>query len=768
MTTSVSTAFAVALLVSHLAPVALAAPSPSSANTAGTPNASALRRASTVPIKDDPRLPRVLLIGDSIAMGYTLPLRQLLAGKANVHYPGENCHDSQRILERFDQYLGKEAWDVIQFNCGIHDSTLLNETGLAIKAGERGKVRIPIEEYRENLGKIVARLRQTGAALIWCATTPVADNLPHRQPAEIARYNAVAKEVMLTQGIPITDLHALVTRRGDPKWQDGVHFTIEGTRELARDMAPAIETALAQRSSARTGRLATSPDHLATALAPGSGISIKDRRKQAAARPRRILFNNDGAEPAVLMKSPSAKELLDLRTSALAGTQVDSIFYCSRSSGFGLFTHFTKVGQVFTALEGRYSVNQMPALLKAGIDPLRVVVDFSKQRGLEVFWSMRMNDTHDGQRAEYGPIILRTNTLKKTHPEYLLGTAQKPPKYGAWVAVDYGRPEIRELAFRYFEEVCRNYDVDGVELDFFRHPVYFKSTSRGEPATEAERAAMTDLLRRIRLMADEVGQALGRPILIAVHCPDSVEYCRAMGLDLEHWLANDLLDLWIAGGTFHFNEWDYSVALARKYSVKVYPSLDNPRVKDDLARQMRTTLLAYRARAAQVWAAGADGVYMFNFSDPTSLHWRELGDPRTLARLEKDYFASFLGAINSSSGNLPLPPFTKLELLNPGAPKSVAPGKSATARLNIAENFANAGQARLKLRLRFKSPPDAKLLRVAFNNRQANFLRVERDWVEYSLSPQDVQSGPNQTGVTLSADAPQRAIWTDLLLEVRH
>jgi hypothetical protein len=37
------------------------------------------------PVTDDPRLPRVLLIGDSISIGYTLPVRRLLEGKANVH-----------------------------------------------------------------------------------------------------------------------------------------------------------------------------------------------------------------------------------------------------------------------------------------------------------------------------------------------------------------------------------------------------------------------------------------------------------------------------------------------------------------------------------------------------------------------------------------------------------------------------------------------------------------------------------------------------------
>ena len=90
---------------------------------------------------------------------------------------------------------------------------------------------------------------------------------------------------------------------------------------------------------------------------------------------------------------------------------------------------------------------------------------------------------------------------------------------------------------------------------------------------------MTELLRRIRLMADEVGQARGRPILIAVHSPDSVEYCRAMGLDLEHWMVQDLLDLWMPSGYFQLNDWGYSVALAHRYGVKVYPALHEPRVR---------------------------------------------------------------------------------------------------------------------------------------------------------------------------------------------
>jgi lysophospholipase L1-like esterase len=767
MTKYLCTSLVVAVLAGRLAPGAIAAPSDPGTKSPRAPSASAARRAAMVPIEDNPQLPRVLLIGDSIAMGYTLPLRQLLAGKANVHYPKENCHTSRQILERLDEYLGDKPWNVIQFNCGIHDITLLNEAGRAVKAGERGKGQVPIDEYRENLGNIVSRLRQTRAALIWCATTPVADNLPHRQPAEIIRYNSVAKEVMLAQGIPITDLHKSITRRGNPKWEDGVHFTIEGCRELARDLAPAIEAALAQRSSTRAAGLATSSDRLATASTPSPGTSMKDRRKAAADRQRRLIFNNDGNEPSFLMKSASAKELLDLRTSALVGSHVDSIFYCTWNSGFGLFTHLSKVGQVFTTLEGRYAGNQMSALLKAGIDPLRVMVEFGKQHGIEVFWSMRMNDTHDGSTADYGPILFRTNHLKMTRPEYLLGTAKKRPKYGAWTAVDYGRPEIRNLAFRYLEEVCRDYDVEGVELDFFRHPVYFKSTSRGTPATEAERAAMTDLLRRIRLMADEVGQARGRPILIAVRCPDSVEYCRAMGLDLKYWLANDLLDLWMPAGYFQLNDWNYSVALAHRYGVKVYPSLDESRISDATAQAIRRTDLAYRGRAANVWGFGADGVYVFNFDDPLSPLWRQLGDAQVLAGLDKDYFASIRGAKNAAGGNLPYASYQTVEKLNPGNTKTVAPGSNVTARISVGEALSQAGPVKLKLRLQFKMAVNPQLLHVSCNNQALSLLGTNQTWVEYSVSPPVVHQVTNQVRVTLATNATQ-AIWTDLMLQVRH
>ena len=65
----------------------------------GVKTAKAPVHPALVQVDEDPKLPRVLLIGDSITMGYTAPLRELLAGKANVQHPAENCGPSRRILE---------------------------------------------------------------------------------------------------------------------------------------------------------------------------------------------------------------------------------------------------------------------------------------------------------------------------------------------------------------------------------------------------------------------------------------------------------------------------------------------------------------------------------------------------------------------------------------------------------------------------------------------------------------------------------------------
>ena len=511
---------------------------------------------------------------------------------------------------------------------------------------------------------------------------------------------------------------------------------------------------------------------LCAAADPGKAPadSFIQRRKEAAHRQRRIIFNNDGDDIVYQCSTTTAEELLNARTTALAGSQVDSIFYCTWSSGFGVFTHNTKVGQVFETREAPFTNNPTRAFLDAGIDPLRVMTEFGRKHHIEVLWSLRMNDTHDGSLTSYGPVMFNANKLKVAHPEYLFSTPQQRPKYGAWSAMDFGRPEVRDLAFRYVEEVCRNYDVDGVELDFFRHPIFFKNNSLGLPCDDSDRAQMTGLLRRIRAMSDDVGRRRGRPLLIAVRVPDSVEYSRAIGIDLEQWLAGDLADLLVVTSYIQLNSWDYSVALGHKYGVPVYPSLDESRVRDEAARRLRSSVEAYRARAMNVWAAGADGVYMFNFFNPRSPLWRELGDPVALHRMNKDYFASVRGVGVAAGNSLPHQSFIHIATLNPGAPLPLAPGQPATVKFPVGDDVrwgeAKGERAELTLRLQFKALKQPANAVVTLNDIPLAGGVIAKDWLEFKLDAKLVRQGVNI--VTVTPASQDKGLLTDLHLTVRH
>jgi hypothetical protein len=300
------------------------------------------------------------------------------------------------------------------------------------------------------------------------------------------------------------------------------------------------------------------------------------------------------------------------------------------------------------------------------------------------------------------------------------------------------------LAFRYCEEVCQNYDVDGLELDFFRHALFFKCSGAGEPCGETELSQMTGLLRRIRNMAEELGRKRGRPILLAIRVPDSIEYCKWIGLDLEGWLASNLVDILVVGGYTQLNPWTYSVALGHKYGVKVYPSLDEPRIRDEAARALRSTPETYRGRALNAWHAGADGVYLFNFFDPLSPLWRELGDPALLRSKDRNYFASVRGV-----GSMPIPhqKFIRVPTLNPGNPVLLASpasrgdgaepsAKSSTgARIEflVGEDLRQgAAKPRLTLHLRFKNSVPA--LQAALNNTGLADGVTKGEWLEFPLS----------------------------------
>ena len=201
-------------------------------------------RPALEPVADRPGLPRVLLLGDSISIGYTREVRALLAGRANVHRPPENCGPVVYGLERLASWLGESKWDVIHFNFGLHDLKFLDAAGNYIEPGPRDRPLATIAEYERDLSRLVVRLRATGARLIFATTTPVPAGTVGRVAGSEAAYNAAARRVMEASAVEIDDLAALAASRPDLQRPRNVHFTAAGCEALAGQVAALIRAAL--------------------------------------------------------------------------------------------------------------------------------------------------------------------------------------------------------------------------------------------------------------------------------------------------------------------------------------------------------------------------------------------------------------------------------------------------------------------------------------------------------------------------------------------
>lgn len=202
------------------------------------------------PIQDDPTLPRVLLIGDSISIGYTVPVRQLLQGRANVHRALTNCGPTIRGMRDLDLWLGEKKWDVIHFNFGLHDLKYMGPNGENLVRPDQGKQQVSIRDYEKNLDSIARRLKKTGAHVIWRNTTPVPPGAKGRVVGDSKKYNDVAAAVMNKHGIPIQDMYSFVMPRMNEIMQKAnVHFTKEGSQKLAETVAAEITQALKRKGS---------------------------------------------------------------------------------------------------------------------------------------------------------------------------------------------------------------------------------------------------------------------------------------------------------------------------------------------------------------------------------------------------------------------------------------------------------------------------------------------------------------------------------------
>jgi len=485
-------------------------------------------------------------------------------------------------------------------------------------------------------------------------------------------------------------------------------------------------------------------------------------RKEAAHRPRRILYNDDGchAHPYT-----TPEELISLRVRQVANTQVDTIFYCT--GGGGLFwAHQPKVGEVLGEWieEGHAPyVKQMRdglvALKKQGADPLSVVVGYAHENHMEVFWSYRMNN------PECSFVSWALSRRKREHPEYLMGDkslwdhAKQTDRRTWWSLWDFEKPEVRDHIVRIFEDVCQRYDIDGIELDFIRHPLFFRPNLDGLPAERHHVAMMTEMVRRIRAVAERESMKRGRPILVSVRAPLSEQSCMDIGLDIRAFLEEDLMDIMIAGQDYIQMAVACSlkdmVELGHEHEVPVYALLAPPAP----FKLYRYDHRAWRAAAMNRFYWGANGIYLFNlFPSEPDERFGQLGSVESLKGRDKIY------AIDNGAQVDVLGTF-KMVMVGPDRlPITVVPEEHVTAKLPVGEDIvANTPAGKTVsalLRLGLAGMDEDATIQVEFNGHPQTLTgpvdppmdTPGSTWFHIDVDPQHMQAGYNLIDVQLITD----------------
>ena len=208
----------------------------------------------------------LLLLGDSIRMGYDSFVKEKLEGRMNVYFSEDNGRFAQytmRTLVNWKSQLSLPEIHVVHWNNGLWDLLHLNacpngddgeaegET-MAAESSRCGKFVVdkdpvtPPEIYRYMIGRVLTRIHQLfpGAEVIFATTTPVIEELApgsYRSNREVDLYNQIAREVLVPRGVRINDLCEFSRQKCSELHRDWVHYTDEGSSLLADEIVEYLE-----------------------------------------------------------------------------------------------------------------------------------------------------------------------------------------------------------------------------------------------------------------------------------------------------------------------------------------------------------------------------------------------------------------------------------------------------------------------------------------------------------------------------------------------
>ena len=225
------------------------------------------------------------------------------------------------------------------------------------------------------------------------------------------------------------------------------------------------------------------------------------------------------------------------------------------------------------------------------LDMVNLIVAETKKRGLETFYSHRMNGA-----TEWTP-------LKKENPNWLFKYSWIPDKdAGYW---NYAFPEVRKHVLENLTGLINQYDFDGIQLDYARGLI-FPAGTQWENRNE-----LTDLMRSFRKITLEFEKNKNRPFLTAARVPENIVGCHFDGIDIEAWVREELVDILVLGCRSLDMDIHSFRNLTKGTNIKLYPSIDDHHACDGYHNP---GIKVFRGLASNWYRDGADGIQSFNFN----------------------------------------------------------------------------------------------------------------------------------------------------------
>jgi hypothetical protein len=381
-----------------------------------------------------------------------------------------------------------------------------------------------------------------------------------------------------------------------------------------------------------------------------AGVASAAEAPQPRHAPKVIVVNDDGFSA---FHSGRYKSAEDLRRQMLGlrDTQVAVMEWCviagSRANYPSKVTELVGAGMTeFPRRGDKLASETLHRLASEGVNTLQVVAAACHEAGIACYASLRMNGDYPANMWEGSFPRYANSKFWWDHPEF----RQRDAKGRILTKLSFAFPEVREFKLAILREVAAQ-DIDGINLDFQRHPDFFGFEApmaqafkekygieaATVPATDPRWTPlryerMTGFVRAVRRLLDDAGRQKGRRLGLSVRV-DWKKY-PLWGCDIETWLKDGLLDYLVVGqyglGGYEFDLAPFvqmakgtgcAVLFGEEATVKGH---DRTAEEDRLIaagkmtppKSTVLTLEEYRARAARWYAAGADGVHLFNEGNP--------------------------------------------------------------------------------------------------------------------------------------------------------